>query len=132
MPVDSINPDVIELEKNLSKIGVELSDYTAILNEPSKMNLSFSANASKQISDNLEKNGGVGFYLKKAHKLATKNLPGYPLTSPEVEIISYSPYYKISIQAPLDSVYFFARELLKKPRRVNPSILVSGINKIIL
>ncbi len=132
MPIDSINPDVRELDMKLSKIGVELSDYTAILNKPSKMTLSFSANVSKQIADNLEKNSGIDFYLEKAHKIASKSMPDYFLAKPKAEIISCSPYYKIEIQAPLSSVYFFALEILKKPRRANPPILVSRINKIIL
>lgn len=111
MPIDSINPSVRELDMELSKIGVKLSDYTAILNEPSKMVLTFSEHLTRQVCSALQKDG-LDYYLTKADMMSKGNMFIPPFApKPKAKILSSSPVCKICIQGALSSVYFFALSL---------------------
>ena len=111
MPIDSINPYVRELDMELSKIGVKLSDYTAILNKPSKMVLTFSEHLTRQVCSVLQKDG-LDYYLTKADMMSKGNMFIHSFApKPKAKILSSSPVYKICIQGPLSSVYFFALSL---------------------
>lgn len=112
MPIDSINPDVKQLEDDLAKLGVDLSDYTPVLNQPSKMVLTFSEHLTRQVYKSLQKDG-LGYYLTKAD-LMSKGNSLVPSFTPETKakILSVEPVYKIHIQGALRSVYIFVLSLI--------------------
>lgn len=112
MPINSINPDVKQLEAALAEMGVGLSDYTPVLNQPSQMVLTFSEHLTEQVCRSLQKDG-LDYYLTKADLMSKGNSLAPSFTpSPKAKILSAEPVCKIHIQGALRSVYFFALSLV--------------------